>query len=119
MRQHSFISGIFFPTFQDSAFAMQPLVEKILEQENNTCLTATQLIRKWKTQETLARHPRSLVYDTAHCTENLKQIFSEMKLRGLFPNFYIPVSVRDLYISMIILPIFLYCVCEPILKISK
>ncbi len=36
-----------------------------------------------------------------HCTENLKQIFPEMKLRGLVPNFYVHVSVSDLYISMI------------------
>jgi hypothetical protein len=27
-----------------------------------------------------------------YCTENLKQIFPEMKLRGLIPNFYIHVS---------------------------
>jgi hypothetical protein len=29
------------------------------------------------------------------CTENSKQIFPEMKLRGLVPNFYIHVSVSD------------------------
>jgi hypothetical protein len=28
-----------------------------------------------------------------HCTENLKQIFPEMKLDGLIPNFHIHVSV--------------------------
>ncbi len=32
-----------------------------------------------------------------HCTENLKQIFPEMKLLGLGLNFYIHVSVSDLY----------------------
>jgi hypothetical protein len=31
-------------------------------------------------------------------TENSKQIFPEMKLRGLVPNSYIPNSVSDLYI---------------------
>ncbi len=36
-----------------------------------------------------------------HCTENLKHIFPEVKLCGVFPNFYIPVSVSDLYISTI------------------
>jgi hypothetical protein len=36
-----------------------------------------------------------------HCTENLKQIFPEMKLRGLVPNFYINVSVSDLLIPTI------------------
>jgi hypothetical protein len=36
-----------------------------------------------------------------HCTKNSKQIFPEMKLRGLFPSFYIHVSVSDLYIPAI------------------
>ncbi len=36
-----------------------------------------------------------------HCTENSKQIFQEMKLRGLVSNFYIHVSVSDLYIPTI------------------
>jgi hypothetical protein len=35
---------------------------------------------------------------TQRCTENLKQIFLEMKLRGLVPNFHIHVSVSELYI---------------------
>ncbi len=42
--------------------------------------------------------------------KNSKEIFPEMKLRGLvFPNFYIHVSVRNLCIPTISLPIFLYC----------
>jgi hypothetical protein len=39
-----------------------------------------------------------------HCTENSensKQIFPDMKLRGLVPNFYIHVSASDLYIPTI------------------
>ncbi len=36
-----------------------------------------------------------------HCTENLKHIFREMKLCCLVPNFYIHVSVSDLYILTI------------------
>ncbi len=39
--------------------------------------------------------------------ENSKQIFSEKELRGLSPNFYIHVSVSDLYIPTIGLPILL------------
>ncbi len=35
-----------------------------------------------------------------HCTKNSKQIFQKMKLRGLVPNFYINVSVSDLYIPL-------------------
>ncbi len=34
-----------------------------------------------------------------HCTENLKLIFPDMKLRGLVPNFCIHVSVSDLDIA--------------------
>jgi hypothetical protein len=32
-----------------------------------------------------------------HCKENLKQIFPEIKLRGLVSNFHIHISVSDLY----------------------
>jgi hypothetical protein len=35
----------------------------------------------------------------SHYTKNSKQIFPEMKLRGLVPNSYIHVSMGDLYIS--------------------
>ncbi len=40
-----------------------------------------------------------------HNTENLKQIFPEKELRGYSSNSYIHVSVRDLYIPLIGLPI--------------
>jgi hypothetical protein len=40
-----------------------------------------------------------------------------MKLRGLVPNVCIHVPVRDLYIPMIGPPIFLDCVCGPIVEI--
>ncbi len=36
-----------------------------------------------------------------NCTENSKHIFPAMNLRGLVPNFYIHVSVSDLYIPTI------------------
>ncbi len=42
-----------------------------------------------------------------HTTENSKQIFPEKELRGLGPNFHILVSVSDLYIPTIGLPILL------------
>ncbi len=43
-----------------------------------------------------------------HSTENLKQIFPEKELRGHHsPNFHIHVSVSDLYIPTIDLPILL------------
>jgi hypothetical protein len=42
-----------------------------------------------------------------HSTENSKQIFPEKQLRGLSPNFHIHVSVSDLYIPTIGLPILL------------
>jgi hypothetical protein len=50
---------------------------------------------------------------TPHCTENSKQIFPDMKLRGLLPNFCFHESVSDFYIPMIGPPIVLYCVCRP------
>jgi hypothetical protein len=40
-------------------------------------------------------------------TKNLKQIFLEKELRGHGPNFHIHVSVSDLYIPTIDLPILL------------
>jgi hypothetical protein len=40
-------------------------------------------------------------------TENLKQIFPEKELRGHSPNFHIHVSVSDLYITTMDLPILL------------
>jgi hypothetical protein len=42
-----------------------------------------------------------------HITENSKKIFPEKELRGLSPNFYIHVSVSDLYNPTIGLPILL------------
>jgi hypothetical protein len=51
-----------------------------------------------------------------HCTENSKQIFLEMKLRGLVPNFRIHVSVIDLYIFTIRLPIFCSKIGGPIVS---
>ncbi len=43
----------------------------------------------------------------AHCTENPIYIFLEMKMGGFVPNSYIHVSVNDLYIPRIGLPIWL------------
>jgi hypothetical protein len=39
-----------------------------------------------------------------HNTENSKQVFPEEELRGLSPNFYIHVSLSNLYIPTIGLP---------------
>ncbi len=36
-----------------------------------------------------------------HCTKNPIYVFPEMKLRGLVPNSYIYLSLRDLYIPRI------------------
>jgi hypothetical protein len=41
-------------------------------------------------------------------TENSKQIFPEQESRGLSPKFHIHVSVSDLYIPRIGLPILLW-----------
>jgi hypothetical protein len=64
-------------------------------------------------------HPAPLCWDSKgfknivawelqrHNKENSKQIFPEKELRGHNPNSYIHVSVSDLYIPMIGLPILL------------
>ncbi len=52
-------------------------------------------------------------------TENLKQIFPEKELSGHSSNFHIHVSVSDLYIPTIDLPILLQEICGPILVIYK
>jgi hypothetical protein len=50
-------------------------------------------------------------------TENPNQIFPEKELRGHSPNFHIHVSVSDLYIPTINLPILLQEICGLILGI--
>ncbi len=52
-------------------------------------------------------------------TKNWKQIFPDKELRGQSPYFHIHLSVRDLYIPMIELPILLQEICGPILGIYK
>jgi hypothetical protein len=52
------------------------------------------------------RHSHSGVLQRQY-TESSKQIFPEMKLRGLVPNSYINVLVSDLCIPKIGLPILL------------
>ncbi len=47
-------------------------------------------------------------------SKNLKQIFPERELRVHSPNFHIQVSVSNLYISTIELPILLQEICGPI-----
>ncbi len=48
------------------------------------------------------------MYFGIHCKEDPIYVFSEMKLRGLVPNFHIYVSVSDLYIPTIGPPILLH-----------
>ncbi len=52
-------------------------------------------------------------------TENWKQIFPEKELRGHSPNFHIHVSLSDLHIPTIDLPILLQEICGPILGIYE
>jgi hypothetical protein len=55
----------------------------------------------------LAIFPVSDKYTDLHNTENSKQIFPEKEYRGLSPDIHINVSVIDLYIPTIGLPILL------------
>jgi hypothetical protein len=52
-------------------------------------------------------------------TEISKQIFPEKEYRGFSPNFHINVSVSDLYICTIGLPVLLEEICRPILVLYK
>ncbi len=61
------------------------------------CFTEKILVCREKT----AQEPPLQIH--LHCNKNLKQIFSEMKLLSLGPNFYIHVSRNDLYIPTICL----------------
>jgi hypothetical protein len=54
-----------------------------------------------------------------HNTENSKQIFPEKELRDINPNSYIHVSVSDLCIPMIGLPILLQEIGGPIVEIYR
>jgi hypothetical protein len=51
--------------------------------------------------------------------ENLKQIFSEKEYRGLSPNFHIHVSLSELYIPTMGLPVLLEEICGLIVGIYK
>jgi hypothetical protein len=51
--------------------------------------------------------------------ENLKQIFPEKEYRGLSLNFHIHVSVSELYILTMGLPVLLEEICRLILGIYK
>jgi hypothetical protein len=52
-------------------------------------------------------------------TENSYQILPQKELRCHSPNFHIHVSVSDLYIPTIDLPVLLQEICGPILEIYK
>jgi hypothetical protein len=79
---------------------------------------STQKLR-WNIQETLYVIP-SIVYTLQRQNaENLKQIFPEKRYRGLSPNFHIRVSVNELYIPTMGLPVLLGEICRLILGIYK
>ncbi len=68
----------------------------------------------------LSRSVSVVGYHTAKTnTDILKQIFPEKEYRGLSPNFHIDVSVIDLYVPMIGLPILLEEICRPLLGLYK
>ncbi len=58
-----------------------------------------------------------------HCKDKIpkfrKHVFPEKEYRGLRPNFHIHVSVSELYIATIGLPILLEEICKPILGLYK
>jgi hypothetical protein len=66
-----------------------------------------QLVISCKNIYMSSRHGVAVATLQRHNTQNSKQIFPEKELSGLSPNFHIHVSVSDLYIPMIGLPILL------------
>ncbi len=73
------------------------------------CSPTTQATRVWFPDETC------LTALQRQNTDISKQIFPEKEYRGLSPNFHIHVSVIDLYIPTIGLPILLEEICRPLL----
>ncbi len=69
------------------------------------------IANRWKAE--LSAHLHTLQRTN---TENSKQIFPENEVRGHSPNFHIHVSVTDLYIPTIDLPILLKEISGPILE---
>jgi hypothetical protein len=67
----------------------------------------------------LYTHTGILDIDGPHCTGNPIYVFPEKELRGLSPNFYIYVSVRDLCLRRIVHIIGCRKIDRPILKIYK
>jgi hypothetical protein len=63
--------------------------------------------------------PMSTVTLQRQNAENLKQIFPEKEYRDLSPNFHIHVSVSELYIPTMGLPVLLEEICRLILGIYK
>jgi hypothetical protein len=63
------------------------------------------------------REAITVLYAEKNQYQNLKQIFPEKELRGHSPNFHIYVSLSDLYIPTILMPILLQEICGPILGI--
>ncbi len=61
----------------------------------------------------------NLAQARTHCNRNWKQIFPEKELHSHSPNFRIHVSVSNLYIITIDLPILLQEISGPILGINK
>jgi hypothetical protein len=52
-------------------------------------------------------YPTTIIHTAKTQYRKFEKIFPEKELRGLSPNSYIPVSVSDLYIPTICLPILL------------
>ncbi len=58
----------------------------------------------------------------SHCKDKIpkiQSIFPEKEYQGLSPNFHIHVSVSDLYIPTIGVPILLQEILRPILELNK
>ncbi len=64
---------------------------------------AADICTKYIFNRDTVRKCRQYMSEILHCTEDSKQIFPEMKLSSLVPNFFIHLPGSDLYISKSVL----------------
>jgi hypothetical protein len=126
---HSFFMSVFFIFTSKTQYGMRPalytaysnskcwilhIMGKEMERRLH-CLAVVEQIN-WLHVPAPCKHPYALQRQNA---ENLKQIFPEKEYRGLNPNFHIHVSVSEVYIPTMGLPVLLEEICRLILGIYK
>jgi hypothetical protein len=99
------LSGAKSNSCERRQFDLRQMLKVVEGKELATAKSAT--VCNYMYQREVSQSNRWPVALQRHNTENSKQIFPGKKLRGLSPNFHIHVSVSDLYIPTIGLPVLL------------